>query len=209
MAFSELQVGPRQANDGAMTVARGDKSGALVTHAMHGQYYEAVSRGNVFWTANQSGVTSQAGLSVTTPVLTVYNPIGSGVDCSLLFAGATFLVAFAAAAIVWLAAGVPGGGADVTGTAAVVRSARVGSMQQSRVQPFLAATLPLVPVGIDILGVGLTAAITTVPQIQVLDRHYNGSVVVVPGGNISIQTSTASGTNSTACMFVWEEIPLV
>ena len=53
---------------------------------------------------------------------------------------------------------------------------------------------------------GLTGAITTVPQQNMLERWFNGAIILAPGTNLSIQTSTASGTVSTSCEFIWEEL---
>ena len=71
----------------------------------------AVERGRCFAVANQVGITSQAGLSGTTPALTLYNPAGSGVTGRLWYASANVLIAQPAGggpvvATIWLAAGV-------------------------------------------------------------------------------------------------------
>src|SRR5258706_10278455 len=81
------------------TSARG---GAIVRDG-GGKYQEACMRGTVFGACNQSGVTSQAGLSGTTPVLALYNPVGSGVNVVLWYAGANILASAATAGAVWLA----------------------------------------------------------------------------------------------------------
>ena len=73
----------------------------------------------------------------------------------------------------------------------------------------LAATLPEAPVAIDILGVGLTAAITTIPAIAALDECYYGAVLIQPGCNISVQTSTATEASSSYVAFMWEECDLI
>lgn len=168
----------------------------------------AVERGRVFGVSNQAGVTSQAGLSATTPVLTLANPAGSGVKGKLWFAGAGFLVAFAAAAIVELAAGTDSAAAGVTGTLTTAhRNLKLGGLnaQGNKIVPLLAATLPAAPVGIAVLGVGLTGAITTIPAVPTLGRWFHGSLLIMPGTNISIQTSTASGASGMVCEFIWEE----
>ena len=62
---------------------------------------------------------------------------------------------------------------------------------------------------IDVLGVGLTGAITTIPSIAPHEKCYYGALLIQPGTNLSIQTSTASGTNSLLCAYVWEECDLI
>lgn len=174
----------------------------------------AVERGRVFVVANQSGVTSQAGLSATTPVLTLYNPPGSGVTGRLWYACADMLVANAAAATVLLAAGTNTVAANTTGTLTTAhRCGKFGGItpasQGNRIVALLAATLPAAPVAIDVLGAGLTGAITTVPSIPALSKCYYGALLIQPGTNISIQTSTASGASGLLCAYCWEEHGLV
>lgn len=169
------------------------------------RFAEAAVRGKCFSVANQAGVTSQAGLSATTPVLTLYNPYGSGKNGYLWLAGANFSVAFAAAAQVWLAANTNLVAAVVTGTLTTAhRNFKLGGPEPV-LRPMLAATLPAAPVGISLLGMGLTGAITTVPVTQSLYKEFYGGLVITPGSAISIQTSTASGASGTWCEFVWEE----
>ena len=171
-------------------------------------FLEAVARGRVFAVANQTGVASQAGLSATTPVLTLANPAGSGVKGKLLYAGATFLVALAAAAAVFLAVGTDVAAAAVTGTVTTAhRRTRLGGVntQGNAIQAFLAATLPAAPVAIDILGAGLTGAITVLPSVEPLERWYGGAIEIMPGTNLSLQTSTVSGAAGMLCCYIWEE----
>ena len=168
-------------------------------------YEEAVLRGDVYAVANQAGVTSQAGLSVTTPVLTLANPVNSGVYGVLWNASAVFLVAFGAAAAVWLAFGRYNATA-VTGTLTTAHvNLLTGQSQGNKINAYLAATLPAAPVAIDQLGVGLTGAITTVPALLAIEKWYNGSIIIPPGCNISVQTSTASGASGQLNSFIWEE----
>lgn len=171
----------------------------------------AVARGRVFSVCNQTGVATQAGLSVTDPVLTLANPAGSGVKGRLWFAGASFLVAFVAGAVVLLAAGTDAADDAVTGTKTTAhRRGRLGGLsdQGNILQPFLAATLPAIPVGIAILGCGLTGTIGTAPTAPMMGRWFNGAIEIMPGTNISIQTTTASGAVGCVCEYIWEEVDL-
>src|SRR3990167_9862723 len=88
--------------EGVRTPIRLGRTGETAFCNAHGLYHEPTSRGAVFSVCNQAGVTSQAGLSLTTPVLTLYNPLGSGVLGRLWYAGCTFTVAFATAGAIWL-----------------------------------------------------------------------------------------------------------
>ena len=193
---------------GTDTEVRMGKTGELAIGNTHGFNYEAVSYGNVFMAANQSGVTTQAGLSVTTPALTLFNPKGSGVNAVLIYAGCNASVAFAAASIIWIGANTNIAAADVTGTAATVKNALLGNAKNPACSCFTAATLPAAPVAIATLGVGLTGAITTIPSMGAINRYFDGAIVLAPGSAISFQTSTASGTSGFFGEFIWEEVPI-
>ena len=180
------------------------------------EFMAAVEDGRCYAVANQAGVTSQAGLSATTPVLTLVNPAGSGISGRLWFAGATIEVAAATAGVIHLAVGTNTIAAAVTGTLTTAhRNLKLGSAgvvsgsQGNRVVPMLAATLPAAPVSIALLGVMLTGAITTIPALPTYGRWFNGAVLIQPGVNVSIQTNVASGASGLLCEFIWEEIPLV
>jgi hypothetical protein len=96
-------VGQATANAGESRAVTLTRNLGLRGGDVQARFQDAVERGNVYGVCNQAGVTSQAGLSATTPVLTLANPTGSGVNGVLWFAGATFSVAFATAGAIWLA----------------------------------------------------------------------------------------------------------
>ena len=98
----------------------------------------------------------------------------------------------------------------MTGTLTTAhRNLKLGgaSAQGNKIVAFLAATLPAAPVAIDILGVNQTAAITTAPISVTVGGFYPMPALIREGVNISIQTSTASGTVSMLCSYWWEEVP--
>lgn len=200
-------VGPQVLSSGTQGRIRLTDDGSVAIKGSGGYFQESVAQGRVYAVANQTGVTSQAGLSATTPVLTLYNPLSSGVNCVLWYAGASFSVAFAAASAVWAAVGTTTSAAAVTGTATTAhRNLLLGASNSCDASPLLAATLPAAPVAIALLGMGLTGAITTVPGMQNFERWFNGSIILKPGTNFSIQTSTASGASATFCEYIWEEV---
>jgi len=174
---------------------------------LHGAEYQSLTvNKSMFSVSNQTGITTQAGLSATTPALTLYNPFGSGKNGVLIYAGCVNSVAFAAASVIWLGLNTNLTAAAVTGTlSTAVRNTLMGSTAPT-IQALLAATLPAAPIAGPILGVGVTGAITTVPQVQPLGRWFDGSIIIQPGSAVSFQTSTASGASGFFGEFVWAEV---
>jgi hypothetical protein len=186
-----------------------NRSGGWLTAPISGRFQEAVLRGSCYGVASQAGVTSQAGLSATTPVLTLYNPAGSGKNAVIWYAAARMAVANAAAAAVWLAANTNVAAAAATGTLTTThRNMLLGSANNPGVIPLLAATLPAAPVGVMLLGMGLTGAITVETVGKEIGGWIDGAVVMSPGTCISIQTSTASGGSGLWCSYIWEEVEI-
>lgn len=206
--INELRTGQVTSTDGNLTTARGGKTGEAIIGNAHGLYYEPTSRGTIFSVANQTGIATQAGLSATTPALTLFNPKGSGVNASILYAGCVVSVAFAAASVIWLAANTNIAAADVTGTASTaVRCGLLGNAKNPSCSALLAATLPAAPVAVATIGIGLTGAITTTPGYGQIGRFFDGTLVLAPGTAISFQTSTVSGAAAFFGEIVWEEVP--
>lgn len=207
--LNEIRVGLIKALAGSVNPARGDESGALVVTQGHGSYQEAVDQGNVFGVANQVGVASQAGLSATTPVLTLYNPAGSLKKLAVWYVGCVFNVAFAAVAAVFVAVGTDVVAAAVTGTLTTAhRNLKLGTVSNPAARTLLAATLPAAPVAIGLLGSGLTSAVNLLPVTPMLERWYNGALILLPGTNLTLQTLAASGAAGMFCEYIWEELPL-
>ncbi len=202
-------VGPVALADGTGRIFRQSKTGGQVVTDEHPRFFEAASRSNIYTVANQAGITTQAGLSATTPALTLYNPSGSGVIGVLIYAGFVASVAFAAASVIWLGANTNLTAAAVTGTLTTAhRNGLLGAASGNKIQALLAATLPAAPVAIASLGVGLTGAITTIPSIATCGRFFDGSIILYPGSALSFQTSTASGASGFFGEFIWEEVAI-
>ncbi|HYE70508.1 MAG TPA: hypothetical protein VD932_03190 [Aquabacterium sp.] len=168
---------------------------------------EKAQRAGLFCSSNVTGVTTQAGLSATTPALTLYNPKGSGKDLVLYAVGWHHTVAPAAASTVWLAVNNDPNAAAVTGTLTSTKifNTLIGNTSSPTGQCLLAATLPAAPTAALNLGAMLTGAITTAPSVGVNWTYFDGAFVVHPGGAVSFQTSTASGASGFWGTFIWYE----
>lgn len=194
---------------GQSHAARMNRSGGWLDAPISARFQEAVLRGNCYGVCNQAGITTQAGLSATTPALTLHNPAGSNKNAVIWYASADFEVAFAAGAAVFLAVNTLTTAAAVSGTLTTAhRNLLLGAPGNGAVIPYLAATLPAAPVGLMVLGMGLTGAITVETIGKKVGGWLDGSIIMGPNTAISIQTRTASGASATFCTFLWEEIEI-
>ena len=126
----QATVGPDAGTDadGTSSAVRKSRQGGLLAAPISGGYQEAVRRGNCYAVANQVGVTSQAGLSATTPVMTLFNPGESGVWLVVWFVGAAMTVVNATVGVVMVAVNTDTDAAAVTGTATTThRNCLLGS----------------------------------------------------------------------------------
>lgn len=203
--LAEVRSGPVNTQYGAVNPARGDRTGAIVTAEGHAKYQEAVLSGNVFYGANPQGtaVTTVAGLSGVNPVLTLYNPTGSGKNLVLLEVGYEFTAAPAAAVSVSLAYNLNNSTAPaVTTNANIVNALLTGQTAAPTGQVYRAAQLVATPIAFRFLS-GTTGA-AAISGAAFTD-NTDGKVIVTPGTAISIQTTSAA---SMIAHFLWEEVPL-
>lgn len=199
---------PGTDGDGTSSAVRKSKQGGLLVAPISGSYQEAVRRGNCYAVANQVGVTSQAGLSATTPVLTLFNPGDSGVLLVVWFVGSAMTVVNATVGVVMVAVNTDTAAAAVTGTATSThRNCLLGSSRNPQAEPLLAATLPAAPVSIGTIAHQLTGAVNLFPSAPAYGRWYDGGLILKPNTALSLQTKVASGAAGLWCEYIWEEIP--
>lgn len=203
--FVEYEVGPTAKADGSVALrGRVDKTNARVITNAHGVYHEAASRGRIFTGSNLLGtaVTTQAGLSATTPALTLSNPTNSGYYASLLQITIALNAAPAAATTLCLALNSNAAAPTSTTVANIVNGSNGGPVNNA-VGCFRVATLAAAPVATKFLAF-VTAAALVDSNTFVID--LGGSDLLLPGSQWSIQATTAVAIFAS---FTWEEVPIV
>lgn len=200
----QAKTGAIQSSPSAITDLRSDRTGALVSTQGSPKFQEAVLQGNVFIGANLGGapVTTQAGLSATTPALTLYNPKGSGKRLVLWTVTVDITSSPAAASGLMLAWNLASAEAPSSTTDATITSAILGPLVKPVGQCYRVATLPAAPVAFRFLG-GTTGA-SAISGVQLID-HIDGEVILDQGVAISIQATAAAAILAS---FTWSEIPL-
>lgn len=167
--------------------------------------YLSTYKGQVF-TASVDPVTTSVAANTTYTGLCLTNPKTSTVNLVVSKVGFAFKVAFSAASTIGIMVG--SNTTAVTQTTPITPiSNRVGQGLTSNGLAASAVTFPSAPTLAYVLGAGLTAAITTTPFGESNFVDLSESIILPPGSYAALYTSTASGTNSTACSITWEEVP--
>lgn len=216
----EGQVGPRYVTDGAETEVRLTRSGGVVTADGHARFFEPASRGLVF-----AGGTALAGTTIVAgnvappaaaaaTVLSVYNPVGSGVTVEIL------------RAFLQHVSGTPGAGAwawcvsfGSTAVTAVQNNFNVtgATGQQSngngapRAKIFTQTALTGGSAQLNyrtIMNQFAGALAATTPNLSWIDPT-DGEIVLPPGSIATLAPPAAGTTHIVAASIVWLEIPFV
>ncbi len=213
-----LKRGAQRLGMGAVGPLRGDVTGALVTTDGHARFQEAVLSGNVWHGANvaASGVTLQVGLSATSPVISLYNPINSPVYLAIWHFDIAFTASAAANKMILAynfpaLAGVPTGPTTVTlatVTNAIIGLSQFGSSTAVATsspwgQCYIVGTLSAAPLAFA-YPLGTTGA-SGISGMS-FRTQCDGNIVVPPGVCISVQGTAAATVGLGA--FCWEEVPI-
>lgn len=199
----EGQVGPSAANaaDGSSIAFRQGHTGEAIIQQLHGRYFEAMSRGNLFCAANQAAQAISVALATTYTGLCLYNPVNSGKILVPLKIKYALSVAPAAIATLGLISGYAAtGGVTAETTALTARSTQIGNDARPQGRVLSAATI-VTPVWLQQIQDGFTAAALPNPTLL---TDVEGIFGILPGGFIAVGALTAvTGFGS----MVWEELP--
>lgn len=157
---------------------------------------------SMFYCVSTGTVLSQAGVSISSPTISLYNPSNSGKNLTVLDVGIDVMASPAAAAEFSLAYNVtPSSGVQVgTGGLGTVTPALIGKSSTTAIGVCsLQGILPAKPTIFRMLG-GTTGA-SAIGGVLLTDQTQ-GKVVVPPGGLISIQSSSAAQLQS---HILWRE----
>jgi hypothetical protein len=214
------QAGPQVLSDGTNGTFRQEKSGGLVVTELHGKFYEAASRGRLFFQSNPlAGVA--AGSSATADVLgatspwAILNPVNSGVNLSIVAIYMSFIRVPTLAGTHWItSAGGLAASALVSGTLTPSVCALIGGSQASAAKPYFGAVPPTLT-GTTLASIPLwtqgTGAVTVADVLNPPPYFPDGSLVLAPGsliGGQGVPQAAAALTNVVAWSVFWEEIPV-
>lgn len=210
MASIETRTGPVTANDGSTPTFRSNRTGAGVVTDAHARYQEAVVRGNVYaLTVAAGAVTAFTGGAAGTPLISVYNPVGSGKNLVLLYASVVGRVAASAAGTVgfnlW-------GGVSAANTGTLTAPTNMYTLQKSG-SVALGSSNAATSSSTAISGNGPLANIgtyywATAAAAFVGPLHYDiaGMIVCAPGNLVALGGTAALTSATYDASLVWEEV---
>lgn len=226
--LSQLQIGPQANSDGANPVARGIRTGEMAVSEVHGRFFEQNYRGNVYsFNAQLTALSANTiALSATsTPIIGLWNPSTNTINVVVLQAYCglvlnTLTTPVAPGPLYWAAS--VGNTAVSTGSAPLNR--KTLSSSGSSVKAFGAGTaltgltnnvaaIDTFPLTMQPSGqtAGTIAASTASAQFAAGFagfHNFDGSLIIPPGGVLSLVNTTSTTTYSANATIVWEEVPV-
>ena len=222
MPSVQLNVGVQNLADGAAQIfGRGGRQGDAIVSELHGRHYEQCYRGNLFsnghlglvaLTANTVTLTAS-----TTPILGLYNPLGSGMNAVIIQAslssGISNTAAVGPGAFVWaistgnvgLSTGtvpfsrlIGGAGSKCKGLAFVPLTGLTNNLIIQE-----ASDIPS-PNIITTTAVPTTVTTPMSNNVQIID----GGLIVPPGAVLALLNTVATTTISVFGRMKWEEVPV-
>jgi len=198
--------GPVRRSDGVVGAVRGGKTGEMLLSQCHGKYYEAASRGSLFYSYCAAIAMSASATSAVGNI--IWNPPGSGVNAVLGKWDFSNVVTDANALELLLGYSVQ---ATVPGsvTAAVTGPCLLGPVGSptSLCKAYSIATITTAATAIASLAY-IYAAIDTVGQGQI-QGDFDGSIIIPPGYLVHLMCAVAAGTAGTYSTLFWEEVPII
>ena len=214
--YNEGVVGVQNVQDSLTTKARFTKEGATLDTNLHGKYYEAASRGQVFYAstviAGKVVVVAAATLAAT---FTVQNPAGSGKNLELI----TFHWGPTSATTVVNTIGLlkqsnlsTGAGIPTGLTSGSIHALGVGGTSVANFYSIATLTNVAIPgaVGSAVpipFYIMMSNAATTDTAGHEMVHYFDGRLIVQPDALVSVCTNITSATIATMGL-CWAEYPV-
>ncbi len=219
-------VGPDVLQDGAPAAVRLGKGAEQIVGQLHGRFYEQNYRGNVF--SDGIGLTAINNVTYTTgttdatltPIVGLWNPSTSTVNCSIIRATVglvlTALAATGPGGFSWVIS--LGNSAITAGSTPLNRKTlALGGAQAkgfANVAPTGKTNATVTRFGSAIGGgsgenVAFTAtAVAMQTMALAFNEQFEGDFIVPPGAFVALLANTTPVAHSVWSSLVWEEVPL-
>jgi len=211
---------------GTTPTVRSGQLGDMIVSELHGRFYEQVYRNNVYSAGSSTTALSANTITLTattTPIVGVYNPSTSTVNCVILQASLQALIntlttPVGAGAFVWATS--IGNGAVSTGASPFNRKTLASSGSQAKAfnggVALTGLTNNLVILeGSDFTSpTGQTYGTITAPTTGTTltsfggVQNFDGQLIIPPGGVLALLNTTSTTTMSVTSRLLWEEVPV-
>lgn len=204
------RVGPIVSGDGTTPVVRQTRTSALVMQQASGKYAEAVLRGNTYYaTVPAAGVALSVAIN-TTPSVTLWNPLGSGVNLRVLRVTVGYISGtMPAGSVVYTynnnnTATNPSGGTAITPV-----NGLVGAGNASKAKCGFGQTVTGTPIMGETLFSSFAELATTANGFQPIVDDVDGRYIIQPSNGLNIAAiSTAGSSPVITASFFWEEVTI-
>ena len=203
---------PAAGGNNAIVNGRSGQLGDAIVSELHGRYYETTYRGNGFLlsVSTAAAVTAYAGAAAGTPMLALFNPVGSGKNAVLTKVAIGNVVAASAAGTVafGLYFGTTAAITQATTTAPWAMNSQLqsGSVMTGFRNVALtsgSAASNVIPVATYYWATAAGAALVTGGPIDL-----EGSIIIPPGSYVALGGSAALTSATWIGSMQWEEVPV-
>lgn len=208
MALIQAQVGPVTSQDGANPNLRQGRVGELIAGDAHGRYNEAVSRGNVYQVSVAAGAaTAFTGGAGGTPFVSVYNPVGSGKNISILAVGVGIHASASGAGVVafYFYGGPSAANTGTLTTPTNMLTLQTGGSIAKASSNAATTSTTAVSLLLPVASYYWATAAAAFANPSMFD--IAGSIVCAPGNLVAFGASAALTSATYDVALLWEEIP--
>lgn len=203
---------PSAAANNAIVNGRSGQLGDAIVSELHGRYYETTYRGNSFLlsVSTAAAVTAYTGSAAGTPMLALFNPVGSGRNAVINKAAVANVVAASAAGTVTFALYFGATAAITQATVVVPWSMNTQLQSGSVMTGFRNVALTSGSAASNLIPLAsyywATAAGAALVNNGVVDLE--GSVIIPPGSYVALGGSAALTSATWVGSLQWEEVPV-
>jgi hypothetical protein len=208
-----LNVGPIHVADGNQgnQGLRAGRELELIMSENHGRYYEKNSRNGLFgvaWNAVTIAATHNTPLTAGTgtPITSIYNPIGSGVNISITKVIQHLTSGTPAGALVWNNVPLP---QNITAASATPIAMLLNAPVASVAKTWTNTAVTGSSAGLLLFPEGGFAAVAAGAGVNTLVTEHAGDLIIPPGSMLALCSYGTGTTHITSGLVIWEEVSVL
>ena len=211
--LSQAQVGPiAAASNGVQTSLRSGSLGDQIVSELHGRYYETTKQGNSFIlsVSAAAALTAFSGGAAGTPMLALYNPVGSGKNIVLNKANVANVVAVSAAGTCTFGLYFGQTAVITQATTTAPTNCLTQAASGSAMTGFRNVALTGGSAASNVIPLGSYYWATAAGAIQTPNApaDLEGGIIIPPGSYVALGGSAALTSATWIASIQWEEVPV-